>query len=539
MRESGILLHPSSLPSPMGIGDLGSSAYRFVEWLALAKQRYWQVLPLGPVDDWGSPYSSPSAFAGNELLISLELLAEDGLLDSGELKQQFDHTTDDAPVDYRAVFRKKMAFLKQAFERFEAGRVRNAFDVLREEFELFCEQQSWWLKTYAIYQALVDLLGNNDWPRWPRHVLNLGIDRLRRGGFDALGTDLPGELGKEYRFHCFAQFVFGRQWEQLHRFALERDVRIFGDIPIYVSYHSADVWANPQYFFLDEHYRPIAVAGVPPDYFNATGQLWGNPVYRWEVIQSEGYRWWIDRFRAVFRLVDLARVDHFRGFAAFWSVPASHETAERGHWVTAPGEDLFTRLTTTWEGPWRQLPDGRKILPIVAEDLGHITPDVIALRRKFGFPGMAVLQFAFGASQVDAFLPDHVAVDTVMYSGTHDNDTSLGWFVHEILPHPQLHERLRRYCAAKAETISWDMIRLAFESRSQIAIVPLQDVLGLGSEARMNIPGTPDNNWRWRFSFNSLSEAQAERLARLSEDSGRNTETAIVSPVRQASPAKP
>ncbi len=538
MRESGILLHPSSLPSPTGIGDLGSSAYRFVEWLALAKQRYWQVLPLGPVDDWGSPYSSPSAFAGNELLISLEFLAEDGLLDPEELKQQFDHTTDDAPVNYRVVFRKKMALLKQAFERFEAGRVGNGFDALREEFELFCAQQSWWLKTYAVYQALVDFLGNNDWPHWPRHVLYIGVDRLRRGEFDALGMDLPGELGKGYRFHCFAQFLFSRQWEQLHRFALERDVRIFGDVPIYVSYHSADVWANPQYFLLDEHYRPIAVAGVPPDYFNATGQLWGNPVYRWEILQSEGYRWWIDRFRAVFRLVDLARVDHFRGFAAFWSVPASHETAEHGHWVSAPGEDLFTRLTTTWEGPWRQLPDGRTILPIVAEDLGHITPDVIALRRKFGFPGMAVLQFAFGASQVDAFLPDHVAVDTVMYSGTHDNDTSLGWFLHEVLPHPHLQERLRRYCAAKPETISWDMIRLAFESRSGIAIVPLQDVLGLGSEARMNIPGTPDNNWRWRFSFNSLSEAHAERLARLAEDSGRNVDATIVSPVSQISPAK-
>lgn len=529
MRESGILLHPTSLPTPTGIGDLGSSAYRFVEWLALAKQRYWQVLPLGPVDDWGSPYSSPSAFAGNELLISPELLVDDGLLDAETVAQYFHKTADDASVDYRSISRKKRAILKLAFESFENYRGSGESHPLSEDFHLFCESQSWWLKTYAIYQALVDLIGNNNWPQWPHIFEGVHIDQLRRGEFDFLDMDSPGKLWQAYRFHCFVQFLFNRQWDQLHRFALERGVQIFGDIPIYVSYHSADVWANPHYFLLNERYQPIAVAGVPPDYFNATGQLWGNPVYRWDILQKDGYRWWIDRFRAVFQLVDLARVDHFRGFAAYWSVPASHQTAERGQWVPAPGEDLFSRLIATWEGPWRQFADGRRILPIVAEDLGHITPDVIALRRKLGFPGMAVLQFAFGASMVDAFLPDRVAVDTVMYSGTHDNDTSLGWFTHEVLPLPQLQERLRRYCAAKPETISWDMIRLAFESRSEIAVVPLQDVLGLGSEARMNIPGTPDNNWRWRFSFSSLTEKHAEQLARISEATGRNSENAFLS----------
>ncbi|MGQ9505560.1 MAG: 4-alpha-glucanotransferase [Thermogutta sp.] len=523
MRESGILLHPTSLPTPTGIGDLGASAYRFVEWLALAKQRYWQVLPLGPVDDWGSPYSSPSAFAGNELLISPELLVEDGLLQKEDLRQHLSLTADDEPVDYRTVFRKKRSLLKLAFASFDARRKKLLSDPLSEEFEDFCEDQAWWLKTYAIYQSLVDLLGSNNWPHWSNSISATVLDQLRRGEFDASTVrDLP-ELWRGYHFHRFVQFLFSRQWDRLHRFARERGVLIFGDVPIYVSYHSADVWANPQYFLLNERYRPIAVAGVPPDYFNATGQLWGNPVYRWDVLQRDGYRWWIDRFRAVFRFVDLARIDHFRGFAAYWSVPASHQTAERGQWVPAPGEDLFSRLTAAWQGPWRQLPDGRKILPIVAEDLGFITPDVIALRRKLGFPGMAVLQFAFGTSKVDTFLPDRVAPDTVMYSGTHDNDTSLGWFLHEISSDPQLQERLRRYCSARAETISWDMIRLAFESQSQIAIVPLQDVLELGSEARMNIPGTPDNNWRWRFSFSRLTESHAERLARLSETAGRNT----------------
>lgn len=535
MRESGILLHPSSLPSPTGIGDLGPSAYRFVEWLALAKQRYWQVLPLGPVDDWGSPYSSASAFAGNELLISLESLVEDGLLRQEDLQQHFGRPAEDEPVNYRSVCRKKRSLLKLAFESFAAQHEGMGGHPLSEEFAHFCEDQAWWLKTYAIYQALVDLLGNNNWPQWPHLLDSTTLEQLRRGEFESSGLDSPSELWEGYRFHCFVQFLFSRQWEQLHQFAREKGVLVFGDVPIYVSYHSADVWANPQYFLLNERYRPIAVAGVPPDYFNATGQLWGNPVYRWDVLQRDGYRWWIDRFRAVFRLVDLARIDHFRGFAAYWSVPASHQTAEHGQWVPAPGEELFSKLIAVWQGPWRRFPDGRNILPIVAEDLGLITPDVIALRRKLGFPGMAVLQFAFGTSRVDAFLPDRVAVDTVMYSGTHDNDTSLGWFVHEVLPDPQLQERLRRYCEAKPETISWDMIRLAFESQSQIAIVPLQDVLGLGSEARMNIPGTPDNNWQWRFSFSRLTVDHAERLARLSEMTRRNTDTMALPPTVQVS----
>lgn len=521
MRESGILLHPTSLPSPYGIGDLGPSAYAFVDWLALAGQRYWQILPLGPTDGYGSPYSSASAFAGNELLISPELLLRDGLLTQADLDDgQLRSSAPDSPVHYLTVWQQKRKLLRRAF-------VNCGFDRLDpcygrdEEFTEFCQQEKWWLATYAAYQALSELFPNDPWPQWRSTRVGVPIEVLRAGEFDPMGIDLPNSLRDHYRFHCFVQYVFARQWDALHEYASQRGVKIFGDVPIYVSYHSADVWAHPRYFFLDEDHRPVEVAGVPPDYFNATGQLWGNPVYRWDVLRTDGYKWWIERFRAVFRRVDLARVDHFRGFAAYWAVPADHSTAEHGRWVPGPGADFFETLLQKWSGPWRETQSGRVTLPIVAEDLGHITPDVIALRRAFGFPGMAVLQFAFGPAKVDQFLPDRVAPDTVMYSGTHDNDTSLGWFQHEVVHDPVLLARLRAYCRAEPETISWDMIELAFQSRSEIAIVPFQDVLGLGPEARMNIPGTPANNWRWRFSPRMLSPALAERLRALTEKTDR------------------
>lgn len=521
MRESGILLHPTSLPGPYGIGDLGPSAYAFVDWLAQAGQRCWQILPLGPTDGYGSPYSSASAFAGNELLISPELMVRDGLvpqeaLDDGPLRS----SAPDSPVHYLTVSRQKRKVLHRAF-------VGCGFDRLQpcggriDEFAEFCRQEQWWLATYAAYEALSELFPDEPWPHWTSSRVGFPIEVLRAGEFDPLGRDLPEPLREHYRFHCFVQYVFARQWDALHGYASERGIKIFGDVPIYVSYHSADVWAHPQYFFLDEEHRPIEVAGVPPDYFNATGQLWGNPVYRWDVLRADRYKWWIERFRAVFRRVDLARIDHFRGFAAYWAVPAGHPTAEHGRWVPGPGADFFETLLKSWSGPWRQTPTGKVTLPIVAEDLGHITPDVIALRRAFGFPGMAVLQFAFGPAKVDQFLPDRVAPDTVMYSGTHDNDTSLGWFQHEVAHDPALLARLRNYCRAEPETISWDMIELAFQSRSEIAIVPFQDVLGLGPEARMNIPGTPANNWRWRFAPQALSPRLADRLRALTEKTDR------------------
>lgn len=520
MRESGILLHPTCLPNRFGIGDLGDSAYDFVEWLAAAGQRYWQVLPLGPVDDWGSPYSSASAFAGNELLISLEKILAEGLLEESDLSDYLP-VVEDSPVNYQNVAGKKRRVLRRAFARIEQSLRQGGHAEFCREFASFCRQEAWWLKHYATYQALLDYFGHPHWNRWDYGKLGVSRERLVHADFDGTGENLPLALREEYLFHCFIQYLFARQWQALHRFAQRQGVLVFGDVPIYVSYHSADVWAHPEYFLLDEHFRPIEVAGVPPDYFNATGQLWGNPIYRWEVLARNHFRWWMERFQAVFRLVDLIRIDHFRGFVAYWSVPAHHQTAEHGRWIPAPGEELFRQLINTWQGPWRSKPDGTRCLPIVAEDLGHITPDVVALRKRLGFPGMAVLQFAFGPSRVDQFLPDRVAPDTVMYTGTHDNDTSLGWFIHEVAEDPELVSRLRQYCNPEPSTVSWEMLRLAFESRSEIAIVPLQDVFGLGSEARMNIPGTPNNNWRWRFSSVLLTEELAERLYRLTEQTGR------------------
>lgn len=522
MRESGILLHPTSLPSSHGIGDLGPAAYAFVDWLVEAGQRYWQILPLGPVDGYGSPYSSVSAFAGNELLISPDLLIRDGLLDKESVNDGLPANlrAPDSPVHYLTVSQHKRNLLRLSFDRMRL-RGTASDHPLAGPFLQFCDEQAWWLKVYAAFQALSELFPEMPWSQWRASQVGVPLELLREGEFACSGDDLPQPLRDAYQFHCFVQFVFARQWDALHHYAAERGVKIFGDVPIYVSYHSADVWAHPQYFLLDEQDAPIEVAGVPPDYFNATGQLWGNPVYRWDRLRADGYRWWIERFRAVFDRVDLARVDHFRGFAAFWAVPAGHPTAERGRWVAGPGADFFRTLIQNWTGPWHEGSSGKRSLPIVAEDLGHITPDVIALRREFGFPGMAVLQFAFGPSRVDHFLPDHVSPDTVMYTGTHDNDTSLGWFQHEVSHNPTLLARLRKYCAGQPETISWDMIRLAFQSRSEIAIVPLQDVLGLGSEARMNIPGTPSNNWRWRFAPWALTPQAAAQLHELGEATGR------------------
>lgn len=533
MRESGILLHPTSLPSQYGIGDLGPSAYAFIDWLVEAGQRYWQILPLGPVDGYGSPYSSVSAFAGNELLISPELLVEEGLLPLSALNDgEIPRAAVDSPVHYQTVANAKRKLLQHAFSMSGFDRSEGNHP-LWEHFARFCSEEAWWLKVYAAYQSLAEMFPGIPWAEWHLKAPGIPLEMLRRGEFDPLGKDLPEVLQKNYRFHCFVQFLFCRQWDALHRYAATHGIKIFGDVPIYVSYHSADVWAHPQYFFLDDDYRPIEVAGVPPDYFNATGQLWGNPVYRWDALCRDGYRWWIERFHSVFERVDLARVDHFRGFAAYWSVPAGHPTAEHGKWVPGPGAHFFEVLLKSWEGPWRETAANTRTLPIVAEDLGHITPDVIALRRMFGFPGMAVLQFAFGPAKVDQFLPDKVAPDTVMYSGTHDNDTSLGWFQHEVRGDPALLARLRQYCRAEPDSISWDMIELAFQSRSEIAIVPLQDVLGLGSDARMNIPGTPSNNWRWRFSPASLTKALAERLRQVTEKTGR---IAISQPAAASSP---
>lgn len=500
-RTSGILLHPTSLPSQWGIGDLGAAAYAFVDFLQAAGQQRWQVMPLGPTGYGDSPYQSFSSFAGNPLLISPELLAADGLLAEEDLA--------DAPafpahaVDYGAVIPYKQTLLRRSFARFMAG----ASAEQRQALDDFRAAHAVWLDDYALFMALKQRHGGAGWAAWDADLARHHPDAVQRAAH---------ELSDDVTFHAYAQFQFFRQWERLRQYANERGVKIIGDIPIFVAYDSADVWGNRELFHIGEDNLPTVVAGVPPDYFSATGQLWGNPLYRWEAHAQQGYRWWIERLRAVFALVDIVRLDHFRGFAAYWEVPAGEETAINGRWVPGPGKALF-------EAARAALGD----LPIIAEDLGVITPDVEELRDECGFPGMKVLQFAFGGTSENPYLPHNYERRSVVYTGTHDNDTTAGWW-------STLDERTRShvqlYLGRSGEDISWDFIRVALASVSDTAIVPLQDVLGLGSEARMNLPGRAQGNWSWRYTPDALNPALAERLRLLTELYGRQ-------PGQGASPA--
>ncbi len=491
-REGGILLHPTSLPGPHGIGDLGTEARRFVDFLESAGQRLWQMLPLGPTGSGNSPYTARSAMAGNPLLISLDTLAKEGLLHPSELtpNQQLPAEF----VDYDAVEDFKLPLLRQAYLSF----LSVARDAQQREFSNFCQQHSPWLEDFALYMALRDAHGGIDWPRWEGDIAARQAEALSRW---------RGELAEEIRFHQFVQFQFYRQWSVLKRYANERGIRIIGDIPIFVAMDSADVWSHPELFHLDDTGNPTVVAGVPPDYFSSTGQRWGNPLYRWDRLSKQGYSWWIERFRMILTQVDVVRIDHFRGFQAYWEVPAHYNTAERGRWVEGPGTALFELLEEAL-GP----------LPVIAEDLGIITEDVTRLRLRLGFPGMKVLHFAFGDNARNPYLPHNYDQRCVVYTGTHDNDTTVGWFA-------ACSERERqgvlRYLGTGSREIHWDLIRLAFASVAEMAIVPLQDILGLGSWARMNIPGLPKGNWIWRFLPGHLQEEHARRLRDLTTTYGR------------------
>lgn len=484
-RSSGILLHPTSLPNRLGIGDLGPAAYRFADFLCAAGVKLWQVLPLGPTGYGDSPYQCFSAFAGNPLLISPERLAEEGLLDPSDLADASsfsEHT-----VDFERVIPFRRGLLERAFHRFQPN----------PEFESF-RQRNRWLEDFARFMALKEVNGNAAFPQW---------DASRNASEETLA------------FHRFVQFQFFRQWSALRDYCHSKGIRIMGDIPIYVAHDSADVWAGRHLFDLAPDGRPNAVAGVPPDYFSATGQLWGNPIYRWDEMERDGFSWWIERFRATLDVVDIVRLDHFRGFEAFWEVPASEPTAIHGRWVKAPGVQLFETLRRAL-GP----------LPIVAENLGVITPEVEAMREQFGFPGMTVLQFAFGNDpQAPTFLPHNYPRAVVAYTGTHDNDTTVGWWTsigegdstrsrEDIVKE---RARCRAYLNSDGREIHWDFIRALFASVADLAIVPLQDVLGLGSEARMNLPGNISGHWRWRFSSGALGSQHAERLRTLVELYGR------------------
>jgi len=514
-RVAGVLAHPTSFPSPFGIGDLGPSAFQFIDWLAGAGQRVWQLLPLTPTLEDGSPYKSPSAFAGNPLLISPERLVEDGLVVPEVLEGARGFPSDVAsPVDFEWVDAAKRQLLDHAYARFKDG---VGSDELAAQFAAFCRREAGWLDRHALFMALSDENGSTDWLHWTEHLE--WSEAVHEGLTDLSGVDL-GVMAEGVEFHRFSQFLFFRQWEQLREYAHGHGIHVFGDIPIYVSHLSADVWGNRHLFELDEAGRPLRVAGVPPDYFSATGQLWGNPLYNWKVMRTDGFAWWNARLQAVLHQVDLARLDHFRGFEAYWAVPADEVNAVNGEWVAGPGDELLASLEKTCRARGQHAPVFDGGLPIVAEDLGLITREVTVLRKHFSLPGMSVLQFAFGEDPDERFLPESVPADSVVYTGTHDNNTTLGWYEEEATQHPEVLKQLARYVPSEGD-ISWEMIRLAWHTEARLAVTPLQDVLSLDSEARMNTPGLESGNWRWRFASDQLTEPLQKRLRELTKRAGR------------------
>jgi 4-alpha-glucanotransferase len=510
-RASGVLLHPTSLPGAYGVGDLGDEAIAFADFLAGAGQTLWQVLPLGPTGYGDSPYQCFSAFAGNTLLVSPERLAEDGLLDRRDLADAPPFPSD--RVDFGEAIKFKNRLLARAFDNFKRG----TSHALRAEFEAFTQRESVWLADYALFRALKDERGGASWDGWEPPLM-----RREEVALAAARESLRGQI----EAHEFSQFLFFRQWAALRDYCRGRGVRVIGDIPIFVAYDSADVWAGRRLFKLDEGCAPRVVAGVPPDYFSATGQLWGNPVYEWDARGPEVIDWWIGRIRATLSLVDIVRVDHFRGFAASWEVPAGERTAERGRWVAAPGRELFEAIRRELRDP-----------PIIAEDLGVITPDVDALRDEFAFPGMRVLQFAFGGDAANRDLPHNYQHNVVVYTGTHDNDTTAGWFRsaagRESTRDAAQIGREREFCldylATDGAEIHWDFIRAALASVADTAITPLQDVLGLDSRARMNLPASTGGNWAWRFERGALTGEIRDRLRKLTRLYGRKPKTDQVS----------
>lgn len=492
-RASGMLLHVTSLPSPYGIGDLGPSALAWLDQLHEAGQGWWQALPLGPTGYGNSPYQSLSSFAGNGLLISPDDLMQEGLLRSDLERPTFPVSA----IDYDAVIPFKHRLLYQAWTEFAAGARKD----LRADYEQFCRDEAHWLEDYALFRALKAKYNNTFYLEWP-------IELVRR--IPAALAQARQDAGRQIDQVRFGQFLLFRQAKQLKDYAHAKSVRLIGDLPFFVSPDSSDVWANPELFLLDENHHPLFVAGVPPDYFSAQGQLWGNPVYNWDALRKTGYRWCIDRLRALLVHVDVIRLDHFRGFAAAWHVPASAPTAQSGQWEPGPGADFFGAVQRELGG-----------LPFIAEDLGVITPDVSAFRDSFHIPGTRVLQFAFDGHADNPYLPHNFVHNTVVYTGTHDNDTTRGWY--EALADWQ-RQNLWNYLGrpgGEAQEAAWDLIRLAWSSPAALAIAPLQDVLNLGSDARINVPGRADGNWRWRCTVDMLSGPAFQSLREVTETSHR------------------
>lgn len=494
-RLSGILLHVTSLPSYGGIGDFGPAAYAFVDFLAAAKQRLWQVLPLSPTGYGSSPYSALSAFAGNPLLISLERLVHDGWIAGDRIGGLPGH---DGPAAFGEAMRLKIPLIEEAAANF----LDHSSDEQRAHFQKFCQDNVAWLPDYAMFNVLRRMHGYVSWNDWPAACAHRDDDAL---------SALLTSHGRELAIEQTIQYFFSEQWGALRAYCASRDIRILGDVAIFVNYDSADVWTHPELFELDEQLRPIRVSGVPPDYFSATGQRWGNPLYKWGLLRERGFDWWVARIRRSLALYDMVRLDHFRGFEAYWSIPAEEETAIHGQWVKALGHELFQRLREVFG-----------VLPFIAEDLGLITPEVDELREHFGMPGMRILQFGFSDRGAHLYLPHRFVPNTVVYTGTHDNNTTLGWWREDTSENDRANVQSYLQTIQHDNDIVWALMRAAARSVANVCIFPMQDVLHLGSEARMNTPSASTGNWAWRYVSNALHPDFAIQLAKLSEMTDRD-----------------
>jgi len=487
-RSSGILFHPTSLPGKYGIGTLGKEAYAFIDFLKKSRQKLWQIFPLGPTGYGDSPYQSFSSFAGNPYLIDFDLLIEAHLLSEEDLRDVFFGDNEEY-IDYGAIYNQKYPLLRKAYENFKSSDNHE----MRENFEHFKRENASWLNDYSLYISLKNHFNGLPWNEWVHDIKNREHGAMEH---------YKNELADDIEYHNFIQFLFFKQWGDVKRYANENGIKIIGDIPIFVAADSSDAWANPEIFLFDEERKPVKVAGVPPDYFSATGQLWGNPLYNWQKLKETNYSWWVERVRANLSTCDIIRIDHFRGFEAYWAVPYGDDTAINGQWEPGPGIDLFNAIKS-------QLGE----LPIIAEDLGLMTQGVIDLREATGFPGMKILGFAFDSGEENDYLPHTYTKNCVVYTGTHDNDTLIGWFQKAKEEDRQF---ARDYLNSRSDDeIHWDAIRGAWSSVASMAISPVQDFLGLGSEARINTPGVAAGNWQWRLRHGVLTDELAERIAKL------------------------
>jgi 4-alpha-glucanotransferase len=482
-RSGGIILHPTSFPGPDGIGDLGPEAFRWIDCLKKSGATLWQILPLGPTGYGDSPYQSFSAFAGNPYLVSPTRLLDEGLLTRLDILDR--PAFPQAFVDYGPVIQWKLCLLDRAYTHF----INSASSTQRSDFERFQEIHASWLPDFSLFMAIKESQGGHPWNEWP-----MPLRTRKPKAISAFCREQAEAVDR----HNFRQYLFFRQWEALRGYAARQGISLIGDAPIFVAYDCADVWSHPELFHLNRKGNPKLVAGVPPDYFSPTGQLWGNPLYRWDVHTETGYAWWIARLKAVLGMVDIIRLDHFRGFAGYWEIPAGKPTAEIGRWVQGPGAHFFSSIKIAISD-----------LPIIAEDLGEITPDVVELRERYSLPGMRILQFAFSTDPDDPFLPHNYPVNCVAYTGTHDNDTCLGWYQSA----PEIEKDFcRRYLARPGSDISWDMIRAVWKSVAMMALAPMQDFLSLGTDARMNFPGRASGNWTWRMPVSAYDHPWINRL---------------------------